>query len=133
MHLTREFSTGEFQKVPQASDMTAITIEELRFILSKERLIPYGKDSEDSQYIFNRYNENILISEAMYPALHYFEVLLRNHINATIGKLFKEDWLLNVPRELQLSLKDKVKIKEIKDQFLKEKKRLPHQSDIVSR
>ena len=42
---------------------------------------------QDLSYI-NKYNENVLLCEAMYPALHYFEILLRNHINFTIEKLF---------------------------------------------
>ena len=113
--------------------MTNITIEELGVILSKERLIPYGENGDDPQFIIKKYNDNVLLCEAMYPALHYFEVLLRNHINFAIEKFFYEDWLINVPKTLQLSPKDNSKINEIKDQFLKEKKRAPTHPDLVSR
>lgn len=113
--------------------MTILTIEQLRVILSKERIVPYGRNGDNPLSIINKYNENILLCEAMYPALHYFEVLLRNHINFTIEKLFNEGWLLNLPKKLQLSPQDRSKINELKDQFFKEKKRVPTHSDLVSR
>jgi hypothetical protein len=110
-----------------------MTLDKLRHVLSKERLVSYGENENNAEIIIKKYNENVLLCEAMYPALHYFEVLLRNHMNFTIGKLYNEGWLLKIPPHLQLSNKDILKINEIKDQFFKEKKKVATHSDVVSR
>ena len=112
--------------------MTIVTIEKLRVALSKERLVPYGGESDEIFSVIEKYNENIKLCEAMYPALHYLEVLLRNHINNTFEKVFYKDWLLNIPAEFRLPYKNKLKIDEIKEQFFREKKKAATHADLVS-
>lgn len=69
----------------------------------------------------------------MYPALHYFEILLRNNINQLICEQFDNNWTLEIPVKIRLSLQDKAKINEIKLQVLREKGRKATHADIVSR
>lgn len=113
--------------------MTTINIEKIRIFFSKERLIPYGGKNKDVQAIIQKYNNNILLCEAMYPALHYFEILLRNHIDQAISNQYGYDWLLKLPSNLNLSGQDKAKIEELKLQVRREKRRTATHADIVSR
>jgi len=69
----------------------------------------------------------------MYPALHYFEILLRNHIDQAISNQYGYDWLLKPPPNLNLSGQDKAKIEELKLQVRREKRRTPTHADVVSR
>ncbi|MDF3033344.1 MAG: hypothetical protein K0R76_298 [Alphaproteobacteria bacterium] len=73
-------------------------------MLSKERLVPYERNVDGPQFIINKYNENILFCEAMYPVLDYFEVLLRTDHQLSFGIVINQsdsiEWL--TPKILQV-------------------------------
>lgn len=79
--------------------------ELLRFqqAISLQRLEAYRSSSLDTQLdLLSTYLWNIGLCEAFYPALHNFEIALRNSLYQAISKLFHENWLSdNDPRILQ--------------------------------
>ncbi|MBX9787232.1 MAG: Abi family protein [Alphaproteobacteria bacterium] len=76
--------------------------------------------------VLNKYHRNIILSEAMIPVLHYFEILLRNRIDKVIKKYYGEDWLIHAPLPLINSSKDIKKISEIIDKFSREQRKFSH-------
>lgn len=73
------------------------SLSKFRKCLSSPRLDAYKEKADDSeQIIIDRYFWNLDICEALYPALHIFEVTLRNEMNSSISSLLKDDnWLVN--------------------------------------
>jgi hypothetical protein len=60
---------------------------------SENRMEQYFKRYTDLEKAIMHYQCNIELSEAFYPCIHVFEVLLRNNINRELTKLFgREDW-----------------------------------------
>lgn len=102
--------------------------------LSEVRLSAYKKkNSEEDNHCIAMHQWNVQIGEAMKPSLSYFELLLRNHINAVFKHCYGDDWLLSVPVELCLSQTDRKKNRECERDFIKTKKRKPRHDDILSR
>lgn len=107
-------------------------LREITKVLSKERLVPYAKDSSTASQVLLKYKLNVLLCESMYPSLHYLEICLRNQINQTFKKLFTVDWLIQISKKLYLSDKTKNDIAKIKNKFLDSKKYSPKHEDILS-
>jgi hypothetical protein len=68
---------------------------EIAEALSFQRLEAYRQSpSENEQQILPRYLRNVLLSEALYPVLHFLEVSLRNHTHAIIAEgVSDQGWL----------------------------------------
>ena len=77
--------------------------DELCRAISDERLDPYRhrNTAGSSLKIYASYVWNIALSESIYPALHGFEVTLRNNINDAATAAFGNRWFdtLLAPRE----------------------------------
>jgi hypothetical protein len=84
--------------------------QQISAMLSHPRIATYACDSDEIESIIERYNANIVLSEAMLPTLHYFEICLRNRIDAVIREYYHDNWLFNLPPELKISKKAMVKI-----------------------
>jgi len=60
---------------------------------SEKRMEKYFKRYSDTDKAIIHYQCNIELSEAFYPCINVFEVLLRNNINRELAKSFgREDW-----------------------------------------
>lgn len=103
-----------------------LTIEHLVSLFSKPRVYAYLDENDIPQTVLNKYHKNIILSEAMIPVLHYFEVLLRNQTDKVIKKYYGEDWLIHAPSPLISSSKDIKKISEIIDKLSREQRKLSH-------
>lgn len=109
-----------------------ITLESLIEIFSKPRITPYLSVGDRPETVLDKYNRNIILSEAMHPTLHYLEICLRNGIDKAIRKHYREDWLINPPKQLIISEQDIKKIVEITGKIRKERKREPQHDDILA-
>ncbi len=60
---------------------------------SEKRMEKYFKKYDDTDKAIMHYQCNIELSEAFYPCINVFEVLLRNNVSRELTKTFgKEDW-----------------------------------------
>lgn len=94
----------------------------LRMSLSNERLDAYRKSSSDDELLlFSRYAWNILLSEALYPALHGLEIALRNNMHDAIeSHTGNPMWLDSGPSVL---LPDEiVKVQSAEQELIKSRK-----------
>lgn len=107
--------------------MPNLDIKTLKEIFSEARIRPYIINNADStKKILERYNANILLSEATIPTLHYFEICLRNRIDKVIKEYFNQDWLLNIPTGLMISDQDIRKIEQIILKLQRRSKKISH-------
>jgi hypothetical protein len=67
---------------------------------SKARILPYINDGDVAEKVLAKYHANILLSEAMIPSLHYFEVCLRNRVDQVIQENYSKNWLVKPPYNL---------------------------------
>lgn len=93
--------------------MEILTIEYLESLFSKPRIDAYLDKNDTPEMVLAKYHRNIMLSEAMVPMLHYFEILLRNRVDKVIRKYYGENWLLKNPSILKISDKDINKVSEI--------------------
>lgn len=112
--------------------MENVTFALLYSIFSKARLETYCTPTDTPQQVLQKYQDNILISQSMLPALHYLEICLRNRLDEAFKIFLRKDWLINLPKELLISPKDHQKIKDIAEKFQREHKRKPTHDDILS-
>ena len=112
--------------------MQNLDIELLNHLFSKARLSSYLSDGDDARQIIVKYNANISLSEAMIPALHYFEILFRNRLDQAIQKYYGSNWLLEQPKELMISDKNKQIITEISGSVRQNHRRICSHDDIVA-
>lgn len=112
--------------------MKHLTFDTLYSIFSKARMQPYLRNNDDPKQALKRYHDNIRLSEAMIPTLHYFEICLRNRMDYILKKYFSSSWLLQPPSHLMLSEQDKKKIEDVILKTRKISKREPHHDDIVA-
>ena len=62
--------------------------------ISVERLLSFKQDDNDTiESLIARYQDNIRISQALYPELSILEVTLRNAINSTFCRHISETWI----------------------------------------
>lgn len=101
-------------------------------LLSKARLRPYEKDHCDPEIFLQKYQANVLISEAFFPTLHYLEVLLRNRLDQVLTRIFGNQWLLQPPSVLKLSEVDIQKIQKLQRNWFLRKKIPMHHDDMVA-
>jgi hypothetical protein len=101
-------------------------------VFSRSRILPYLDSCENLQMAIEKYQANIILSEAMIPTLNYLEICLRNRVNQAIQKYYCQDWLLNIPPKLLISSQDQKKIVEIKARILRKSKRELSHDDILA-
>jgi len=109
-----------------------MTQQPLKDIFPETRLAPYYKAGDDFVQAFARYQWNIQLAESMLPALHYLEVGLRNRLNVLIGIHYGQDWLITRPKILLSDEQGRI-LNEMRDRYLREKRREPNHDDLVSR
>lgn len=68
-------------------------LKDLKLLISEPRLAAFKGDNDLDK--LKAYQRNIELSEALYPALHIFEVCLRNRINELAGNIWGDDWLIS--------------------------------------
>ena len=112
--------------------MDNISFDLLKFLFSESRINPYFQKHDSATEVLNKYHLNIVLSEAMLPALHYFEVCLRNRLNQLFCKKYGTDWLIKPPQELVISPEDIKKIDKISNRIRREAKRDPLHDDILA-
>ena len=112
--------------------MDHVTFDILNSTFSKARISPYFVNNASAEHVLAKYNANIVLSEAMIPTLHYFEICLRNRIDQVIKKCFTSDWLISPPHQLIISDQDIKKIEGIASKVRRENKREPLHDDIVA-
>lgn len=112
--------------------MDNISFDLLKYLFSESRISPYLQENNSATEVLNKYQINIILSEAMLPALHYFEICLRNRLNQLFCKKYGNDWLIHPPQELTISLEDLKKIEKILNRIRRETKRNPLHDDILA-
>lgn len=106
--------------------------DELIGLFSATRLASYRKDGEGSAQGFTRYQWNLRLSEAMLPALHYLEILLRNRVDKVIARHYGADWLLRLPPALRLTEEDRDRITRHAQRFRRERGRNATHHDMLA-
>jgi hypothetical protein len=101
-----------------------VTCEILNSIFSKARLSPYLKNGDSPNQVLEKYNANIILSEAMIPTLHYLEICLRNRIDQVLKKYYTTNWLMNPSHNLIIPEQDTKKINEIIAKIQRENKKM---------
>lgn len=112
--------------------MAHLTIEHLISLFSKPRIYAYLEENDTPQMVLGKYHMNIILSEAMIPILHYFEILLRNQVDKVIRRYYGEDWLLKIPPTLMISDKDIKKISEIINKIKRERRSKLSHDNVLS-
>ncbi len=78
--------------------------------LSSQRLETYRlKESDSEQQLLSRYQWNVTLSESFYPALHFLEISLRNHVHAVIAQHLGESLWLSCTNSLHAREADQVR------------------------
>jgi hypothetical protein len=112
--------------------MNQIDFNTLNSIFSKSRLYPFFEEGDTAERVLEKYHVNIVLSEAMIPSLHYFEICFRNNMDRVIKKYYSENWLKKIPQNLIISGEDEHKINKIISKIKKEFRREPSHDDIVA-
>ncbi len=112
--------------------MTNLTLDYLVSLFSKPRIYSYLEENDTPLMVLKRYHMNIILSQAMIPVLHYFEILLRNQLDMVLKKNYGEKWLLTLPHSLMISDKDIKKISEIINKIRRERRNEISHDDILS-
>jgi hypothetical protein len=69
-----------------------INYENLKKILTPERLEVYRPNAQDLTQTIAEYENNIRLAEALYSSLHVFEIVLRNRLEQVLQLLFGTQW-----------------------------------------
>lgn len=91
-----------------------------------------NRHGEEANNVLDRYHNNMALSEAMFPTLHYLEICLRNRIDNILKEYFSPRGITESSNKLQLSEQDIKKIEDIKSKIKRENKREPIHDDIVA-
>ena len=98
---------------------------ELTSILSLARLSSYKNEAETIEELLAKYAYNIKVSEAFYPVLALFEIVLRNKICSAIEKLIKPNWLIaELEKQNILRNEEYLKLIEAKEHLIKNNKKI---------
>ena len=98
---------------------------ELVSILSPARLSSYKNEAEATDELLAKYAYNIKVSEAFYPVLALFEIVLRNKICSAIEKLIKPNWLIaELEKQSILRNEEYQKLIEAKEHLIKNNKKI---------
>ena len=68
-------------------------MNEIETLISARRLAKYNKPSAKEAFTAHLYNSEL--AESFYQSLSYFEIILRNKIDAVFSKHLGEDWIFN--------------------------------------
>lgn len=120
-------------------DWTRAELKYLLRAISYKRLLscnPTKTDRCSKQELLSRYFWNIALSECFYPALHSYEISLRNHFYHSIANMYGDDWLINPNiRQNFLSSKEEGQIQKVTDQLKQKNRNRPYKvkyDDIIS-
>ena len=86
-----------------------MNIDDLINAISSERLHPYRTQGDSDHDALERYKNNILLSEALYPCLHMLEIVLRNRLEAVLIDRFGDTWYQNPELTNQMMSKSQMK------------------------
>ena len=103
--------------------MTTFFYQSIEDIFTQSRLSVYKKDGVDDITCLARYLFNIELCKSLYPALHIFEITLRNSIDRTLSNYAKTQNWYNV---LTIDTESKNKIEEAKRKIKKHGKSITH-------
>lgn len=103
--------------------MDTFFYKKIEDIFTQSRLSVYRKDGVDDETCLARYLYNIEICKSLYPALHIFEVTLRNSIDITLSYYTKVQNWYDV---LIIDNESKNKIEEAKRKNKKHGKSITH-------
>lgn len=92
-------------------------------ILTKSRLSVYRQDGCDNITAIARYLYNIEICKSLYPALHIFEISLRNSIDSALTIYAKDQKWYDI---VKLNHHSQLKIDEAKKKIMKKNKTVTH-------
>lgn len=112
--------------------MGDITLEILKSIFSEPRILPYLDKEMNANQVLQKYNSNVLISEAMIPTLHYLEICLRNKIDQALKMHYSKTWIIDSLDQLKIGEKDKQKIEAIKLKIFRENKKEATHDDVIA-
>ena len=103
--------------------MNTFFYQNIEDIFTQSRLSVYKKDGVDDVTCLARYLFNIEICKSLYPALHIFEITLRNSIDRTLSNYAKtQNWYDVLP----IDTESKNKIEEAKRKIKKHGKSITH-------
>ena len=68
-------------------------MNEIETLISARRLAKYNKPSAEEAFTAHLYNSEL--AKSFYQSLSYFEIILRNKIDAVFSKHLGEDWIFN--------------------------------------
>ena len=103
--------------------MNTFFYQNIEDIFTQSRLSVYKKDGVDDVTCLARYLFNIEICKSLYPALHIFEIALRNSIDKTLSGYAKTQNWYDV---LTIDNESKNKIEETKRKIKKHGKSVTH-------
>ena len=110
-------------------------LEEIKRAFSSQRLGKYTRSFDNLQNLklaAKRYQLDIQLSQAFYPALHIVEITLRNQVYEAIKSYLGDKWLLqNKPSNELFRNTERDKIKECIDK-LKRKKKFVEIPDLIA-
>ncbi len=105
VHLRYRCLLVNFLEYNENMSITDEQIKEFSATISKERLSAFIQDSTDTiDVVLERYQNNILISQALYPELSIFEITLRNAIDTMLKSCFSETWIEDEVKQQNLLL-----------------------------
>lgn len=97
-------------------------LSSLRLAVSQERLEPYTHQNDtDGLEAFSRYVWNMLISEALYPALQGLEITLRNSIHSAATDAFGSEFWMDSKRS-PLQDRERKSVRKAKTRLLDDDK-----------
>lgn len=70
-----------------------MTMNDIENLISARRLAKYAKPTVKEAFAAHLYNSEL--AESFYQSLSYFEIVLRNKIDAVFSKHLGEDWIFN--------------------------------------
>ena len=114
------------------SIVNCITFEILESIFSEARIAPYKNEKFSPNDVLSHYHRNILLSESLFPTLHYFEICFRNKIDQVLISLYGENWLIAQPKTLYTSPQNKEHIKRIYSKLQHHNKNQPSHNDVLA-
>ena len=103
--------------------MNTFFYQSIEDIFTQSRLSVYKKDGVDDITCLARYLFNIELCKSLYPALHVFEITLRNSIDRTLSNYAKtQNWYDVLP----IDTESKNKIEEAERKIKKHGKSITH-------
>lgn len=97
-------------------------MKDITLLLSEKRLHKYKQSNNAEALKYHTYN--VELSETFYPIISYFEIVLRNKINAIFTQYFGQNWIMS--GSLAFTEAHKKDIEKAKKQLSHGAKKLEH-------